>query len=61
MQNQFGGIVVGLLITTDPNIGDTFTYALVGVNTALLSLSGDSLRTAELFDYEVCNASCGGV
>ncbi len=49
------GTVVGVLSTTDPNVGDTFTYTLVGGDTALFSLSGGSLRTAAPFDYEARN------
>ncbi len=54
-ENQPVDTVVGVLSTADPNVGDSFTYTLVGGDTALFSLSGDSLRTAASFDYEARN------
>jgi hypothetical protein len=37
-ENQPVDTVVGVLSTTDPNVGDTFTYTLVGGDTAMFSL-----------------------
>ncbi|MCL4559166.1 MAG: sortase [Chloroflexi bacterium] len=57
-ENQPSGTLVGSLATTDPEIGQTFTYSLVdvsgcpGSDNASFSISGDTLRTAEAFDYE---------
>jgi VCBS repeat-containing protein len=48
--------VVGTLSSTDPDAGDTFTYTLVSgagdSDNASFNISGDSLRTSEVFDYE---------
>ena len=56
-ENQPGGTPVGTLSATAPNPGGTFTYTLVAGagadDNAAFSISGDQLRTAALFDYEV--------
>lgn len=48
------GTTVGLLSTSDPNIGDTFTYALVSgegsTDNGKFSIASNSLRTASIFD-----------
>jgi uncharacterized repeat protein (TIGR02543 family) len=52
--------VVGTLSSTDPDAGDTFTYTLVNgagdTDNASFYISGDSLRTSEIFDYETKNS-----
>jgi hypothetical protein len=54
------GTLVGNLTTVDPTIGDSFTYSLVnGVgadNNASFSISGNQLRTAEVFDFATKNS-----
>ena len=51
--------VVGDFSTTDPDTGDTFTYTLAtgigGTDNASFNISGNSLRTSEVFDYETKN------
>ncbi len=48
--------LVGTLTATDPDVGDTFTYSLVGGlgsdDNAAFTVVGDQLRTAVTFDYE---------
>lgn len=53
-ENQPIGSTVGLFSSADPNSGDTFTYTLLpgGADNALFSISGSSLRTAAIFNYE---------
>ena len=59
-ENRPVGTVVGALSTSDPDAGDTFTYALVTdvvncpavTDNAFFSVSGSNLRTAAIFDYE---------
>jgi Concanavalin A-like lectin/glucanases superfamily/FG-GAP-like repeat/PKD domain/Cadherin domain/RTX calcium-binding nonapeptide repeat (4 copies)/FG-GAP repeat len=55
-ENQPSGTTVGTLSTTDPNRGDTFTYALVsgtGSNdNGAFTIVGDQLKTAASFNFE---------
>ena len=55
-ENQPSGTTVGTLSTTDPDVGDTFTYTLVSGtgsdDNASFSIDGDVLKTAAIFDYE---------
>lgn len=55
-ENQPAGITVGNLSSTDPDFGDTFTYALVSGpgsdDNASFTLAGGQLRTAASFDFE---------
>jgi hypothetical protein len=51
-ENQPVGTTVGSLSTTDPDIGNTFTYTLVSGNTGSFTISGSNLLTAAVFDYE---------
>lgn len=48
---------VGTFTTTDPNVGDTHTYTLVAgtgdTDNASFTISGNSLRTAAIFDADV--------
>jgi hypothetical protein len=49
LENEPIATAVGTLSTTDPTPGDTFTYTLVGGDTAAFSISGDTLQTAAVF------------
>ena len=55
-ENQSANTPVGALSTTDPDTGNTFTYSLVSgagdTDNASFNISGDSLRTSAVFDYE---------
>jgi VCBS repeat-containing protein len=59
-ENQPSGTLVGSFSTTDPDIGDTFTYSLVsgeGDNdNASFNITGTQLQTAASFDYETRNS-----
>ena len=50
------GSVVGNISTTDEDVGDTFTYALVSgtgdTDNASFEIVGGELRTTEVFDYD---------
>ena len=54
IEKQAAGATVGTLSATDANVGDTFTYALVAgeadADNASFALSGNTLKTAEVFD-----------
>lgn len=56
LENEPIGTLVGLLATTDPEPGDTFTYSLVDTGSfpdnASFTISGNQLLTAASFDYE---------
>jgi len=58
-ENQPSGTVVGDLSAADPDVGDTFTYSLVGgtggTNNASFTISGSQLKTAASFNYEAKN------
>ncbi|MFM7076088.1 MAG: S8 family serine peptidase, partial [Planctomycetaceae bacterium] len=55
-ENAPANTAIGTLSTTDPDAGDTFTYALVagagGDDNDSFNISGTSLRSSESFDYE---------
>jgi CSLREA domain-containing protein len=55
-ENAPAGTTVGLLSTTDPDSGDTFTYTLApgegSVDNDSFNISDSSLRTSASFDYE---------
>jgi hypothetical protein len=55
-ENSPTGSAVGSLTATDPDAGDSFSFALVGgvgaADNALFAIDGDLLRTAAAFDYE---------
>lgn len=57
LENQPGGTVIGTFSTTDPDSGDTFTYALTpgagGEDNGLFSISGSELLAATSFNHEV--------
>jgi cyclophilin family peptidyl-prolyl cis-trans isomerase len=56
-ENQAAGTSVGAFAATDPNAGDTFTYSLVSGtgsgDNASFSISGDTLQTNAMFDFEM--------
>jgi VCBS repeat-containing protein len=55
-ENLVAGTAVGLLTSTDPDPGNTFTYSFANgegdADNAKFSLVGNQLRTAESFDFE---------
>ena len=55
-ENQSVGTAVGTLSTTDPDVGNTFTYSLVSgtgsTDNASFTISGSTLQTAAIFNYE---------
>ena len=55
-ENQPIGTAIGTLSTTDPDVGDTFTYTLVSgtgdADNASFTIVGNTLKTAASFDYE---------
>jgi hypothetical protein len=59
-ENQPAGTTVGSFTTTDPDAGNTFTYSLVGgtgsTDNGSFTISGNSLKTAAVFDYEAKNS-----
>jgi hypothetical protein len=59
-ENQAIGTTVGALSSTDPNPGDTHTYSLVSgtgsTDNASFTISGSSLRSNVMFNYELKNS-----
>ena len=59
-ENQPVDTAVGDFSTTDPDTGNTFTYTLMAgtgdTDNASFNISGDSLRTSEVFDYDTKNS-----
>ena len=59
-ENQAINTVVGTFSTTDPDVGDTFTYTLVAgtgsTDNASFNISGSSLRISGSPDYETQNS-----
>jgi hypothetical protein len=59
-ENQPSGTLVGSFSTTDPNVGDAFTYSLVSgtgsTDNGSFTITGSSLNTAAIFDYEAQNS-----
>ncbi len=55
-ENSPVGTPVGAFSTTDPDVGDTFTYSLVsglgGADNTAFTIDGRSLKTNAVFDYE---------
>ena len=55
-ENKPSGTVVGTLTSTDPDVGDTFTYSLVSgtgsTDNGSFTIVGDELQTAASFDFE---------
>ena len=59
-EDQPVNTVVGTFSTTDPNVGDTFTYSLVpgagDTGNASFNISGNQLRSSVIFDYDLQNS-----
>ncbi|MBD2692064.1 DUF4347 domain-containing protein [Anabaena catenula] len=59
-ENQPIATVVGNFTTTDPDIGNTFTYSLVSgtgsTNNSLFTISGTQLKTQASFNFEAKNS-----
>jgi hypothetical protein len=56
-ENQPASTVVGTLSTTDPDIGDSFTYSFCGgAGDSSFTINGATLKTAATFDYETRNS-----
>ena len=51
-ENLPSGTLIGNLSTLDPNVGDTFTYSISGVDAASFRISGSTLLSNSPFDYE---------
>lgn len=55
-ENQSIGSTVGTFSTTDPDAGDTFTYALIagagGIDNSAFEIVGNTLKTKQTFDFE---------
>jgi VCBS repeat-containing protein len=55
-ENQPSGTAIGNLSTTDPDVGDTFTYTLVAgtgdTDNASFQIVGAQLQSAAMFDFE---------
>jgi hypothetical protein len=52
-ENLASGTTVGTLTTTDADAGDTFTYSLSGTDASSFSITGNTLKTNAIFNYEV--------
>ncbi|AFZ57397.1 DUF4347 domain-containing protein [Anabaena sp. PCC 7938] len=59
-ENQAVGTIISYFTTTDPDIGNTFTYSLVSgsgsVDNGLFSISGNQLKSNAGFNYEGQNS-----
>ncbi len=56
-ENQPVGSVIGTFSTTDPDVGDTFTYTFCGgTDDASFQINGGNLQSAAVFDFEVKNS-----
>ncbi|WP_102348305.1 DUF4347 domain-containing protein [Bacillus sp. Marseille-P3661] len=55
-ENSPVGTTIGILNTTDPDAGDTFTYSLISGDTENFSISGNELRTNGVLDFESTNS-----
>ena len=56
-ENNAAGATVGTLSTTDPDAGDSFTYALAGgADDASFTIVGDKLNAKAAFDFETKNS-----
>ena len=60
MENKAVNTTVGTLLADDPDPNNTFTYALASgagsADNASFNISGTSLRTSAMFDYETKNS-----
>ena len=59
-ENQLAAAMVGTLSSTDPDVGDSFSYSLVGgigsTGNAGFTIVGNQLKTSSRFDYESRNS-----
>jgi Ca2+-binding RTX toxin-like protein len=59
-ENALSGTVVGNLLTTDLNTGDTFTYSLVSgdgaTDNSSFTIAGNELKTNAVFNFETKNS-----
>jgi len=59
-ENQPVDTIVGVFSTTDPDVGNTFTYALVSgtgdMDNSSFNINSNSLRTSAIFNYEAKNS-----
>jgi parallel beta-helix repeat protein/VCBS repeat-containing protein len=59
-ENQPIGTAVGTFTTTDPDLGDTFTYSFVSgagdTDNAQFQIAGNQLLSNAIYDYEVQNS-----
>jgi hypothetical protein len=59
-ENQPVGTIIGSFSTTDQDAGNTFTYSLVtgvgSTDNALFTISGNTLKTAAIFNFEAKNS-----
>lgn len=51
-ENSPSGTVVGTLSATDTDLGETFTFSLVGGDTSDFAINGNNLETSGSFDFE---------
>jgi len=55
-EHEAPGTIVGIFSTVDPDTGETFAYSFVtgtgDSDNASFTISGDTLKTAQIFDYE---------
>ena len=60
VENKPSGTTVGAFSTIDPDVGDTFTYSLVGgsgsTDNSSFYVNGSQLKTASSFNYEAKNS-----
>lgn len=54
-ENGKVGDIVGTLSASDPDPGETFTYSLTSGTSAPFTVVGNTLRAAQVFDYEKQN------
>lgn len=59
-ENQLIGTTVGTFSTTDPDVGDTFTYSLAAgtgsTDNNVFEIVGNTLKTKQAFDFETKSA-----
>jgi len=51
-ENQAAGTTIGALSTTDSNLGDSFTYALSGLDATSFRIVGNALQSNAVFNFE---------
>ena len=55
-ENLAVATTVGTLSTTDPDSGNTFTYTMTGTDAGKFTLTGNTIKTNAIFDYETKNS-----